>query len=273
MSAYPHLMSPLEVRGGTLRNRVVMGSMHTALEQTPDGFEKLAAFYRARARGGAGLIVTGGYAPNRAGRFHGEECVFTDEAAVARHKAVPDAVHAEGGKILMQLLHTGRYGSHEDIVAPSPIRSPISAMAPREMTAAEIEQTIADYASAAERAKQAGYDGVEIMGSEGYLINQFIVTRTNHRTDTWGGPYENRIRFPLEIVRAVRAVCGEDFIIMYRLSLIDLVDGGSSWPEVVELALAVEAAGASIINSGIGWHEARIPTIAQPVPRGRRPPG
>lgn len=268
MSAYANLLSPLDVRGGRLRNRVVMGSMHTGLESVPNGFDRLAAFYRERARGGVGLIVTGGYAPNAAGRIHGMDCVFADDAAIDRHRPIPEAVHAEGGRILLQLLHTGRYGSHEDIVAPSAVRAPINKATPKELSPSEIEQTIRDYVDAAQRAQQAGYDGVEVMGSEGYLINQFIALRTNHRTDDWGGAYENRIRLALAVVRGIRDACGEDFIIIFRLSLLDLVDGGSTWPEVVELARALELAGVSILNSGIGWHEARIPTIAQPVPRG-----
>ncbi|MEV7177493.1 NADPH-dependent 2,4-dienoyl-CoA reductase [Kitasatospora sp. NPDC093679] len=268
MTAYPHLLSPLDLGFTTLPNRVVMGSMHVGLEEAPDGFERMAAFYAERARGGVGLIVTGGIAPNEAGRpWEGGAMLATEEEA-ARHRVVTDAVHAAGGRIAMQILHFGRYAYHQDLVAPSPLKAPISPFTPNELTDEQVEQTIEDFARCAELARAAGYDGVEIMGSEGYLINEFIAAPTNHRTDRWGGSYENRMRFPVEIVRRVRERVGEDFILVYRLSMLDLVPGGSTLAEVVQLAKAVEAAGATIINTGIGWHEARIPTIATSVPRG-----
>ncbi|MGY1455216.1 oxidoreductase [Streptomyces sp. SS8] len=268
MTAYPHLLRPLDLGFTTLPNRVLMGSMHVGLEEAPDGFSRMAAFYAERARGGVGLIVTGGIAPNEAGRPYPGGAMLTTEEEAERHRAVTDAVHAEGGRIAMQILHFGRYAYHPDLVAPSPLKAPISPHTPRELTDAEIEQTIEDFAHSAALARSAGYDGVEIMGSEGYLINEFTASATNHRTDRWGGSYANRMRFPVEIVRRVRERVGEDFIIVYRLSMLDLVPGGSTFPEVVELARAVEAAGATIINTGIGWHEARIPTIATSVPRG-----
>ncbi|GAA0684762.1 NADPH-dependent 2,4-dienoyl-CoA reductase [Marinobacterium maritimum] len=244
-----------------------MGSMHTNLEEVPQGFEKLASFYAARARGGVGLIVTGGISPNAAGVvFHGA-ARMDDPAEVPHHRIVTDAVHQAGGKICMQILHAGRYAMTPALVAPSAIQSPITRFAPHELTDAEVEQQIEDYARAAELAKEAGYDGVEVMGSEGYLINQFIAQRTNQRTDRWGGSFENRIRFPLEVVSRVRERVGENFIIIYRLSMLDLVEGGSNWEEVVALAKAIEKSGATIINTGIGWHEARVPTIASSVPR------
>ena len=264
---YPHLLEPITVGSTTLRNRVLMGSMHVGLEEAPDGFARMAAFYAERAKGGAGLIVTGGFAPNEAGRPLEGGAMMTTEADVADHRVVTDAVHAEGGRIAMQILHTGRYAYHADLVAPSPIQAPISRHVPHELTDAEVEQTIEDYARCARLAQQAGYDGVEIMGSEGYLINEFIVARTNQRTDRWGGSYENRIRLPLEIVRRVRAAVGDDFVLVYRLSMLDLVPEGSTLEEVVHLAQEIEAAGADIINTGIGWHEARVPTIATQVPR------
>lgn len=267
MSAYPHLLQPLDLGFTTLRNRSLMGSMHLGLEEAENGFARMAAFYAERARGGVGLIVTGGIAPNKQGvvAFGGATMMTHEEAE--HHKVITDAVHREGGKIAMQILHTGRYSYQPDQVAPSPIRAPINPFVPREMTAEDIENTINDFASCAALAQQAGYDGVEIMGSEGYLINQFIVAHTNHRSDEWGGSYENRIRFPLEIVRRVRARVGENFIIIYRLSMLDLIDNGSSLEEVVQLAKLIEQAGATLINTGIGWHEARIPTIATKVPR------
>ncbi|MGW1519771.1 oxidoreductase [Streptomyces sp. NPDC002287] len=268
MSPYPHLLSPLDLGFTTLPNRVIMGSMHTGLEEHAGGFERLAAFYAERAKGGAGLIVTGGIAPNDAGRpFEGGSRLTTEEEA-AEHRVITDAVHAEGGKIAMQILHFGRYAYHKDLVAPSAIQAPISPFVPNELTDAEVERTVEDFVRAARLAKLAGYDGVEIMGSEGYLINEFIAAATNRRTDRWGGAYENRVRFPLEIVRRTRAAVGEDFILIYRLSMLDLVPGGSTLDEVVHLAKEIEAAGATIINTGIGWHEARIPTIATSVPRG-----
>lgn len=265
---YPHLLKPLDLGFTTLPNRVVMGSMHVGLEEAPNGFERMAAFYAERARGGVGLIVTGGIAPNEAGRPYPGGAMLTTPAEAASHRVVTDAVHAEGGRIAMQILHFGRYAYHPDLLAPSPIQAPISPHIPREMTAAEVEQTIADYVRAATLAKEAGYDGVEIMGSEGYLINEFIARHTNIRTDEWGGTYENRMRFPVEIVRRVREAVGANFIIIYRLSMLDLVPDGSTFDEVVTLAERIEAAGATIINTGVGWHEARIPTIAATVPRG-----
>ncbi|WP_327418147.1 NADPH-dependent 2,4-dienoyl-CoA reductase [Streptomyces sp. NBC_01233] len=267
-SRYPHLLSPLDLGFTTLPNRVIMGSMHTGLEEHAGGFERLAAFYAERARGGAGLIVTGGIAPNDAGRpFEGGSRLTTEDEA-AEHRVITEAVHAEGGKIAMQILHFGRYAYHKDLVAPSALQAPISPFVPNELTDIEVERTVEDFVRAARLAKLAGYDGVEIMGSEGYLINEFIVAATNKRTDRWGGAYENRVRFPLEIVRRTRAAVGEDFILIYRLSMLDLIPGGSTLDEVVHLAKEVEAAGATVINTGIGWHEARIPTIATSVPRG-----
>ncbi len=265
---YPHLLEPLDLGFTTLKNRVLMGSMHTNLEERPNGFERLAAFYAERARGQVGLIVTGGIAPNVEGVvFKGAGKLTTDEE-VEHHKVITDAVHKEDGKICMQILHTGRYAYSDDLVAPSAVQSPITPFSPKEMTVEDIERTINDYAHCAKMAQKAGYDGVEVMGSEGYLINQFIVNRTNKRTDEWGGSYENRMRFPLAVVKAVREAVGTDFIIIYRLSMLDLVDDGSTWDEVVLLAKEIEKAGATIINTGIGWHEARIPTIATMVPRG-----
>ncbi|MFY4722508.1 FAD-dependent oxidoreductase [Streptomyces sp. LaBMicrA B280] len=268
MSRYPHLLTPLDLGFTTLPNRVLMGSMHVGLEEAEGGFERMAAFYAARARGGVGLIVTGGIAPNEEGRPYEGGAMLTTEAEADRHRVVTEAVHEAGGRIAMQILHFGRYAYHQDLVAPSPLQAPISPFAPRELSDADVERTVEDYVRAARLARHAGYDGVEIMGSEGYLINEFIAARTNHRTDRWGGSYENRTRFPVEIVRRVREAVGADFIIVYRLSMLDLVPGGSSHAEVVTLAKAVEAAGATIINTGIGWHEARIPTIATSVPRG-----
>ncbi|WP_406303936.1 NADPH-dependent 2,4-dienoyl-CoA reductase [Streptomyces sp. NBC_00885] len=265
---YPHLLSPLDLGFTTLPNRVLMGSMHVGLEEAENGFERMAAFYAARARGGAGLIVTGGIAPNDRGRPYEGGAKLTTEAEAEQHRTVTDAVHAEGGRIAMQILHFGRYAYHADLVAPSAIQAPISPFVPHALTDAEVEETIEDYARAARLAQSTGYDGVEIMGSEGYFINEFIAAATNHRTDRWGGSYENRIRLPLEIVRRTRERVGPDFILIYRLSMLDLVPGGSSLEEVVTLAKEIEAAGATIINTGIGWHEARIPTIATSVPRG-----
>jgi 2,4-dienoyl-CoA reductase (NADPH2) len=267
MTRYPHLFAPLDLGFTTLRNRVLMGSMHVGLEEAKNGFDRMAAFYAERARGGVALMVTGGISPNDQGRpFPGGSRLTTDEEA-EHHKVVTSAVHDAGGKIALQILHFGRYAYHPELVAPSAIRAPISPMPPREMSADEVVQTIADFVRCATLAQKAGYDGVEVMGSEGYLINEFIAARTNQRSDEWGGSYENRIRFPLEIVRRTREAVGPNFIIIYRLSMLDLVDGGSSFDEVVQLAKAVEAAGATIINTGIGWHEARIPTIATSVPR------
>ncbi|MGW6539902.1 FAD-dependent oxidoreductase [Streptomyces sp. NPDC055051] len=265
---YPHLLSPLDLGFTTLPNRVIMGSMHVGLEETEHGFERMAAFYAERARGGVGLIVTGGIAPNEAGRPWDGGAKLTTAEEVAEHRLITGAVHAEGGRIAMQILHFGRYAYHPALVAPSAIQAPISPFVPNELTDAEVERTVEDYARCAELAKEAGYDGVEVMGSEGYLINEFIAAATNHRTDRWGGSYENRVRFPLEIVRRIRERVGTDFIVVYRLSMLDLVPGGSTLEEVVRLAKEIEAAGATIINTGIGWHEARIPTIATSVPRG-----
>ncbi|MFF8278317.1 FAD-dependent oxidoreductase [Streptomyces lateritius] len=268
MTPYPHLLSPLDLGFTTLPNRVLMGSMHVGLEETENGFERMAAFYAERARGGVGLIVTGGIAPNEAGRPWDGGAKLTTEEEAAEHRLITDAVHDAGGRIAMQILHFGRYAYHPALVAPSPIQAPISPFVPNELTDAEVEQTVEDYARCAELAKAAGYDGVEVMGSEGYLINEFIAAATNRRTDRWGGDYANRVRFPLEIVRRIRERVGEDFIVIYRLSMLDLVPGGSTLEEVVSLAKEIEAAGATIINTGIGWHEARIPTIATSVPRG-----
>lgn len=268
MSRYPHLLKPLDLGFTTLPNRVLMGSMHVGLEEAERGFERMAEFYAARARGGVGLIVTGGIAPNDEGRPYEGGARLTIEDEAAQHRTVTDAVHREGGRIALQILHFGRYAYHQDLVAPSPLQAPISPYAPRELTDGDVERTIDDYVRTARLARLAGYDGVEIMGSEGYLVNEFVAARTNHRTDRWGGPYENRMRFPVEIVRRVREAVGADFIIVYRLSMLDLVPGGSSLDEVITLAKAVEAAGATLINTGIGWHEARIPTIATSVPRG-----
>ena len=265
---YPHLLAPLELGFMTLPNRVLMGSMHTGLEEAPQGFERLAAFYAARARGGVGLIVTGGIAPNLAGRLEPRASQLSLPWQVRRHRAITEAVHGAGGRIALQILHAGRYAYHPLSVAPSALRSPITPFRPRALTRWGIRRTIAAYVRCARLAQEAGYDGVEIMGSEGYLINQFIAPQTNRRDDEWGGPFEQRIRFPLEIVRRTREAVGTRFIIIYRLSMLDLVDGGSTWDEVVALAKAVEAAGATLINTGIGWHEARIPTIATMVPRG-----
>ncbi|WP_031011074.1 NADPH-dependent 2,4-dienoyl-CoA reductase [Streptomyces sp. NRRL F-5727] len=265
---YPHLLSPLDLGFTTLPNRVIMGSMHVGLEETEHGFERMAAFYAERARGGVGLIVTGGIAPNEAGRPWDGGAKLTTAEEVAEHRLITGAVHAEGGRIAMQILHFGRYAYHPALVAPSAIQAPISPFVPNELTDAEVERTVEDYARCAELAKEAGYDGVEVMGSEGYLINEFIAAATNQRTDRWGGSYENRVRFPLEIVRRIRERVGTDFIVVYRLSMLDLVPGGSTLEEVVRLAKEIEAAGATIINTGIGWHEARIPTIATSVPRG-----
>ncbi|MFG2872480.1 FAD-dependent oxidoreductase [Streptomyces sp. NPDC048338] len=265
---YPHLLSPLDLGFTTLPNRVLMGSMHVGLEEAEHGFERMAAFYAERARGGVGLIVTGGIAPNEAGRPWDGGAKLTTDEEVAEHRLITDAVHEAGGRIAMQILHFGRYAYHPGLVAPSAIQAPISPFVPNELTDAEVEQTVEDYVRCAELARAAGYDGVEVMGSEGYLINEFIAAATNRRTDRWGGSYENRVRFPLEIVRRIRERVGEDFILVYRLSMLDLVPGGSTLDEVVALAKEIEAAGATIINTGIGWHEARIPTIATSVPRG-----
>ncbi len=266
-SAYPTMLSPLDLGFTTLANRVLMGSMHTGLEEEKD-FERMAHFFALRAKGGVGLIVTGGFAPNMFGALKPFGSKLTTQKEVRKHKQVTDAVHKENGKICLQILHAGRYGYHPWCVAPSRKKSPISPFTPWKLPKWGIHKTIQHFARCASLAKQAGYDGVEIMGSEGYLINQFIAKRTNQRNDEWGGAYENRIRFPLEIVRAVRKAVGEDFIIVFRLSMLDLVKDGSTKEEVVQLAKALEEAGVTLLNTGIGWHEARIPTIATSVPRG-----
>ena len=265
---YPHLLAPLDLGFTTLPNRVLMGSMHTGLEDGRKQFAALAAYLAERARGGVGLIVTGGFAPNIAGWTKPFAGTLATSAAARRHRQVTDAVHTEGGRIALQILHSGRYGYHPFCVAPSRIKSPISPFAPRELSAAGVERQIRAFIRCATLAREAGYDGVEVMGSEGYLINQFLVTHTNKRTDAWGGPYENRMRLPVEIVQRMREAVGPDFIIIYRLSMLDLIPDGSSWPEVVTLAKAIAAAGATLLNTGIGWHEARVPTIATSVPRG-----
>jgi 2,4-dienoyl-CoA reductase (NADPH2) len=264
---YPHLLAPLDLGFVTLKNRVLMGSMHTGLEEAPNGFARMAAFYAARARGGVGLIVTGGIAPNRAGVVMPGAAMLTTPGHAEKHRPITDAVHREGGRIALQILHTGRYSYSPEAVAPSALKAPISPVTPRAMSAEDIEQTIADFVRCAQLAQSAGYDGVEIMGSEGYLINQFIAPRTNRRDDRWGGAFENRIRFAVDIVRRTRAAVGREFIVIFRLSMLDLVEDGSAWGEIVALAKAIEAAGATLINTGIGWHEARIPTIATMVPR------
>lgn len=265
---YPNLFQPLDLGFTQIKNRVLMGSMHTGLEEEKNGFDKLAAFYAERAKGGVGLIVTGGISPN----FRGRVSPFGSELSrpwhVAKHRKVTEAVHANGGKICMQILHTGRYAYHPLSVAPSKIKAPINPFTPKAMSERQILTTIKHFARAAKLAQKAGYDGVEVMGSEGYLINQFICPRTNKRTDRWGGSFENRSRLAIEIIKAIRAAVGENFIIVYRLSMLDLVPEGNTFDEVIELGKAVEAAGVSIINSGIGWHEARVPTIVTSVPRG-----
>ena len=264
---YDHMLSPLDLGWTTLKNRVLMGSMHTNLEEIPGGFERAAVYFAERAKGQVGLIVTGGISPNPVGCVAAMAAKLTTKEEADSHKLITSAVHAEGGKICMQILHTGRYGYHPQIVAPSAIQAPINFFKPKELSHDEIIQTINDYVQCALLAKEAGYDGVEIMGSEGYLINQFIAKRTNKRNDEWGGVYENRIKFPIQIVEQTRKTIGKEFIIIYRLSMLDLVEEGSTWSEVVQLAKAIEAAGATLINTGIGWHEARIPTIATKVPR------
>ncbi|MDH4418455.1 MAG: NADPH-dependent 2,4-dienoyl-CoA reductase [Acidovorax sp.] len=266
-SPYPHLHAPLDLGFTTLKNRVLMGSMHVGLEEVANGFDRMAAFYAERARGEVGLIVTGGIAPNERGRPMQGGAMLVNEHEAEQHRKVTQAVHAEGGKIAMQILHFGRYAYHRDLVAPSALRAPINPHVPHALSADEVEQTIADFSCCAALAQHAGYDGVEVMGSEGYLINEFIAARSNQRDDVWGGSYANRMRFPVEIVRRTRERVGPNFIIIYRLSMLDLVEGGSTLAEVIELAQAIEAGGATILNTGIGWHEARIPTIATKVPR------
>jgi 2,4-dienoyl-CoA reductase (NADPH2) len=252
----------------TLPNRIIMGSMHLGLEEESDGFEKLAAFYAERARGGAALIVTGGISPNRRGVLGPNGARMQSTRHAKKHQMVTEAVHREGGRILMQILHGGRYSYHPFNVAPSALKAPINRFKPRALSERGVERTIDDFVRSAQLAQKAGYDGVEIMGSEGYLINQFLVASTNQRKDKYGGSFENRMRLPIEIIRRIRACMGDDFVIMYRLSMLDLVADGSNWEEVVQLAQSIEKAGANIINTGIGWHEARVPTIATLVPRG-----
>ena len=265
---YPLLFQPLDLGFTTLKNRILMGSMHTGLEESKNGFHKQAAYFAERAKGGVGLIVTGGISPNRAGCALPFGSKLSSNSEAREHKIITDAVHAEGGKICLQILHSGRYAYHPLAVAPSALKAPIAPFKPWELSSGGIKSTIKDFANCALKAQEAGYDGVEIMGSEGYLINQFIAKKTNKRTDEWGGSYENRIKFPIEIVRKVRETVGKNFIIIYRLSMLDLVEEGSTWEEVEQLALEIEKAGATIINTGIGWHEARVPTIATMVPRG-----
>lgn len=264
---YPNMLAPLDLGFTTLKNRILMGSMHTGLEESPNGFEKMAAFYAERARGGVGIIVTGGIAPNEAGAVGPGAGKMSTEDEAEEHQIVTQAVHEAGGKICMQILHAGRYAYHPKLVAPSAVQAPINPFVPHELSDEEVEEQIDAFVNCAAMAQKAGYDGVEIMGSEGYFINQFIVSHTNKRDDRWGGAYENRIRLPLEIVRRVREKVGTHFIIIYRLSMLDLIDDGSTWEEVVQLAKGIESAGATIINTGIGWHEARVPTIATMVPR------
>jgi 2,4-dienoyl-CoA reductase (NADPH2) len=266
-SPYPHLLAPLDLGFTRLRNRVLMGSMHTGLEDHAKHFERLTAYFAERARGGVGLIVTGGFAPNIEGWTSPFAGRLTTHAAAARHRPITSAVHAAGGAIALQILHTGRYGYHPLAVAPSRIKSPITPFTPRALSARGIERQIRAFVRCAALAREAGYDGVEVMGSEGYFINEFLAAHTNRRTDEWGGSYANRMRLPVEIVARTREAVGRDFIIVYRLSMLDLVPDGSSWDEVVQLAKAIERAGATIINTGIGWHEARVPTIATSVPR------
>lgn len=266
-STYPHLFEPLDLGFTQLKNRVLMGSMHLGLEEMKGGIERMAAFYAERARGGVALIVTGGIAPNSEGAVYAGAAVMTSEHDAENHRVVTDAVHKEGGKICMQILHTGRYAYNPKSVAPSAIKSPINPFEPEALTEEGIEKQISDFINTAILAQKAGYDGVEIMGSEGYFLNQFITSKTNHREDDWGGEYANRIRLPIEIIKRIRSAVGDHFIIIYRLSMLDLVEGGSSLDEVVQLGLEIEKAGANIISTGIGWHEARIPTIATKVPR------
>jgi 2,4-dienoyl-CoA reductase (NADPH2) len=265
---YPHLFSPLDLGFTTLKNRMLMGSMHTGLEEEKGDLKRLAAYFEERAKGGVGLMVTGGIAPNRQGWLMPFGAKMTSSAEARKHQLVTTAVHEHGSKICMQILHAGRYAAHPFLIAPSAIQAPISPFKPWKMSGRLIRATIADFANAAAYAREGGYDGIEIMGSEGYLINQFIAPRTNQRDDEWGGDFERRIRFPVEIMKAVRAKVGPDFIVIFRVSMLDLVENGSTWEEVVALAKAIEQAGATMINTGIGWHEARVPTIATLVPRG-----
>ena len=264
---YPHLLAPLDLGFTTLRNRTLMGSMHTGLEERPGGFERMAAYFAERARGGVGLIVTGGIAPNDEGGVYSGAAKLTTPEEAEQHRIVTEAVHAAGGKVCLQILHAGRYAYSPRLVAPSAIQAPINPFKPKELDETGIEKQIADFVTCAQLARQAGYDGVEIMGSEGYFINQFLVAHTNHRSDRWGGSFENRMRLAVQIVTRVREAVGPNFIIIFRLSMLDLIEGGSVWEEIVQLAQAIEQAGATLINTGIGWHEARIPTIATKVPR------
>jgi len=265
---YPHLFQPLDLGFVTLPNRILMGSMHTGLEARADGMERLAAFYAERAKGSAALIVTGGFSPNDAGELGPHRAQVSTKADAERHKPIPRAVHDAGGRIALQVLHSGGYGFHQGIVAPSAVKSSINPNAPHEMSTDEIERTIAAFAASAALAREAGYDGIEVMGSEGYLLSQFLAPRVNQRMDSWGGSLENRMRFPVEVVRACRVAAGDDFIIVYRISALELVEGGLSADEIALVAKAIEKAGATLLNTGIGWHEAKIPTIAQAVPRG-----
>jgi 2,4-dienoyl-CoA reductase (NADPH2) len=267
-SHYPHIFTPLDLGFTKIKNRILMGSMHTGLEEIKNGIEKMAAFYEARAKGGVGLIVTGGIAPNRAGWTSPFAARMTSKKHAKEHQVITERVHNAGGKICMQILHSGRYGYHPLAVAPSAIKSLISPFKPRALSKRGVENTIKDFVNAAKLAQLAGYDGVEVMGSEGYLINEFISKSTNKRTDEYGGSFENRIKFPIDIVRRIREACGENFILIYRLSMLDLIEEGSTKEEVVLLGKEIEKAGANIINTGIGWHEARIPTIATMVPKG-----
>lgn len=267
MSNFPHLFTPLDLGHTVLKNRILMGSMHTGLEEHPQGSQRLAHFYRLRAENGVSLIITGGIAPNPEGVLAPHGAILNHQDQLPFHQQITEAVHQADGKIALQILHAGRYAMHPALVAPSPIKSEIPPFPPRELNRDEIQKTIDDFVNTAKLAQQAGYDGVEVMGSEGYLINQFITSRTNHRTDEWGGSYQNRIRFPIEIVKRIRQTVGEKFIIIYRLSMLDLVEGGSTWDEIEQLAKEIENAGATMINTGIGWHEARVPTIATLVPR------
>ena len=264
---YKHIFEPLDLGFTTLKNRILMGSMHTGLEEEKNGIDKIAAYYAERAKGGVGLIVTGGISPNIQGWTGPFAARMSTKKHAKEHQKITNAVHKEGGKICMQILHSGRYGYHPFNVAPSNIKSPITPFKPFKLTQSGIQRTIRDFVNCATLSKTAGYDGVEIMGSEGYLINQFIAKRTNKRTDDWGGAYENRMRLPIALVAKIREAVGPNFIIIYRLSMLDLVENGSSWDEVVQLGKAIEKAGATIINTGIGWHESRIPTIATAVPR------
>lgn len=265
--AFSHMFQPLDLGFTTIKNRVLMGSMHTGLEEAPNGHERMAAFFGERAKGGVGLIVTGGFGPNDRAATHEKTKLIKTEQDIKEHRQITDAVHQHGAKICMQILHTGRYAYNSNPIAPSAIQAPINPNKPSAATAEELEQQILDFISLATQAQKAGYDGVEIMGSEGYFLNEFLAVRTNQRDDEWGGSYENRMKFPVDVVRRVREAVGQEFIIIFRLSMLDLVEGGSSFDEVVMLGQAIEKAGASMINTGIGWHEARIPTIATKVPR------